>query len=295
MQAGLSQAEQARRLHALHHAQALFIIGSVWDAASAVMFEQEGFQALGTSSAGIAYAHGLADGEVAPRKDMMAAIARIAHSVSIPVSADLESGYGASPDDVAETCRLAMEAGAVGVNLEDALPGATTLTDLKRQCDIIRAVRLAADRCGIALFINARTDAFWLSLWDAPRRLSESIARCQAYVDAGADGVFVPGALDPSTLSSLVRATTAPLNVLAMPGCPDIATLQALGVRRLSQGSGPARAMLGLARRIARELLDQGRYTSFHQGSIGYAQANALFADRSPSVSTTPPMKASPE
>jgi 2-methylisocitrate lyase-like PEP mutase family enzyme len=107
--------------------------------------------------------------------------------------------------------------------------------------------------------------------------------------------VFVPGALDPSTLSSLVRATTAPLNVLAMPGCPDIATLQALGVRRLSQGSGPARAMLGLARRIARELLDQGRYTSFHQGSIGYAQANALFADRSPSVSTTPPMKASPE
>ena len=116
--------------------------------------------------------------------------------------------------------------------------------------------------------------------------MSESVARCQAYVDAGADGVFVPGALDVPTLSSLVRATTAPLNVLAMPGCPDSATLQALGVRRLSQGSGPARAMLGLAGRIARELLDQGRYTSFHQGSIGYAQANALFSDRRPCPST---------
>lgn len=290
-----SQAERARRFHALHHEQKLFIIGSVWDAASAVIFEQEGFTALGTSSAGIAYAQGLPDGERAPLTDMIAAIARIARSVSIPVSADLESGYGASPAEVAETCRLALEAGAVGVNLEDARPGAATLTDLKRQCEIIRAVRLASDRCGIPLFINARTDAFWLSLWDAPRRLSESIARCRAYVDAGADGVFVPGALDPPTLSSLVRATAAPLNVLAMPGCPDIATLQALGVRRLSQGSGPARAMLGLAGRIARELLDQGRYTSFHQGSIGYAQANALFGDRRPSPLPDPHLKAPPE
>lgn len=290
-----SQAERARRFHALHHEQKLFIIGSVWDAASAVIFEQEGFTALGTSSAGIAYAQGLPDGERAPLTDMIAAIARIARSVSIPVSADLESGYGASPAEVAETCRLALEAGAVGVNLEDARPGAATLTDLKRQCEIIRAVRLASDRCGIPLFINARTDAFWLSLWDAPRRLSESIARCRAYVDAGADGVFVPGALDPPTLSSLVRATAAPLNVLAMPGCPDIATLQALGVRRLSQGSGPARAMLGLAGRIARELLNQGRYTSFHQGSIGYAQANSLFGDRRPSPLPDPHLKAPPE
>ncbi len=290
-----SQAERARRFHALHHEQNLFIIGSVWDAASAVIFEQEGFTALGTSSAGIAYAQGLPDGERAPLTDMIAAIARIARSVSIPVSADLESGYGASPAEVAETCRLALEAGAVGVNLEDARPGAATLTDLKRQCEIIRAVRLASDRCGIPLFINARTDAFWLSLWDAPRRLSESIARCRAYVDAGADGVFVPGALDPPTLSSLVRATAAPLNVLAMPGCPDIATLQALGVRRLSQGSGPARAMLGLAGRIARELLNQGRYTSFHQGSIGYAQANSLFGDRRPSPLPDPHLKAPPE
>ena len=290
----VSQAERARQFHALHHSPAIFRIGSVWDAASAVVFEHEGFSALGTSSAGVAYAQGAPDGESIPRKDMIAAIAGIARAVAIPVSADIESGYGHSPAEVAETCRLALEAGAVGINLEDARPGASSLNDLKEQCEIIRAARRAADASGIPLFINARTDAFWLALWDAPRRLSESITRCQAYVEAGADGVFVPGALDPSTLSLLVEATSAPLNVLAMPGCPDIATLQALGVRRLSQGSGPARAMLGLASRIARELLDEGRYTSFHQGSIGYAQANALFADRSAPPSRSAQLKVPP-
>ncbi|MFM7569817.1 MAG: isocitrate lyase/phosphoenolpyruvate mutase family protein, partial [Betaproteobacteria bacterium] len=231
------------------------------------------------SSAGIAYAQGLPDGEVTPRDDVLRAVERIAGAVSIPVSADLESGYSNTPAGVAETCRLALEAGAVGVNLEDSVPGVSgRLTDLKHQCAALSAVRRAADACGIPLFINARTDGFWLGLWDGARRLSESVARCRAYVEAGADGVFVPGALEPAIIEALVAATPAPLNLLAMPGCPDIGMLQSLGVRRVSQGSGPARAMLGLSRQIARELLDEGRYTSFHRGAVGYAQANALFA-----------------
>ena len=272
------QAARALAFRALHGGPGVFVIGSVWDAASAVVFEREGFAALGTSSAGIAYSHGLPDGEVITLDAMIDAVGRIAGAVGIPVSVDLESGYGESPEAVAQACRRAIEAGAVGINLEDARPGARELIEIDQQCARIRAIRRAADATGVPLFINARTDGFWLGLWDEDRRLADSIARSQAYVAAGADGVFVPGALERRTITAIAGSVAAPLNVLAMPGCPDIDTLATLGVRRLSQGSGPARASMALARRIARELLDEGRYTSFQTGTIGYAAANHLFA-----------------
>lgn len=274
------QLARAQQFRALHRGPGTLVLGSVWDPASAVIFQREGFKALGTSSAGIAYAHGLPDGEVMALAHMIDAVGSIAGAVDIPVSADLESGFGDEPAAIASACLRAAEAGAVGVNLEDASPGAPTeLLDLERQCEVIRAVRRAADRAGAPLFINARTDGFWLNLWDPAKRLRESIARGQAYVAAGADGVFVPGALEPDVIAKLADAINAPLNILAMPGCPAVGTLEALGVRRLSQGSGPARAALGLAQRTARELLDKGEYSSFHQGAIGYRDANLLFAD----------------
>ncbi len=274
---------RAQQFRDLHRGPGTLVLGSVWDAASAVMFQREGFKALGTSSAGIAYAHGLPDGEVMSLDHMIDAVGSIAGAVDIPVSADLESGYGNEPAAIASACLRAAEAGAVGVNLEDAAPGTTTeLFHLERQCEVIRTVRRAANRAGVPLFINARTDGFWLNLWDAPTRLRESIARGQAYVAAGADGVFVPGALESDVIAKLADAINAPLNILAMPGCPAVSTLEALGVSRLSQGSGPARAALGLAKRIARELLDKGGYSSFHQDAIGYREANLLFANVGP-------------
>jgi 2-methylisocitrate lyase-like PEP mutase family enzyme len=274
------QLARAQQFRALHRGPGTLVLGSVWDPASAVIFQREGFKALGTSSAGIAYAHGLPDGEVLSLDHMIDAVGSIASAVDIPVSADLESGFGDEPEAIARVCLRAAEAGAVGVNLEDAAPGTTTeLFDLDRQCEVIRTVRRAADGAGVPLFINARTDGFWLNLWDPATRLRESIARGQAYVAAGADGVFVPGALEPDVIAKLADAINAPLNILAMPGCLAVGILEALGVRRLSQGSGPARAALGLSRRIARELLDQGEYSSFHQGAIGYREANLLFAN----------------
>lgn len=271
-------AERARRFRALHLGGTILRLGSVWDAASAVVFEREGFAALGTSSAGVAYAHGFADGESISLDRMLSAVGTIASAVGVPVSADLESGFSDEPEAVARACIRAVEAGAVGVNLEDSRPGrAQALTDIEWQCNLIRTVRRAANDAGVPLFINARTDSYWLKLGDAPRCFKDSIERCQAYTAAGADGVFVPGVLDPEEIARLVRGVSAPLNVLASPGSPDIDTLSGLGVRRVSQGSGPARAALGLSRRIARELLDQGRYTLFHEGAIPYAEANRMF------------------
>ena len=272
------QAERGERFKALHHGPGVLVLGSVWDAASAVVFEREGFAALGTSSAGMAYARGLPDGEAIALGDLISAVKILTEAVAVPVSVDLETGFGKSPEEIAQSCLLALEAGAVGINLEDApTGGAASLFDIDRQCAVIRTVRQAAQAKGLSCFINARTDSYWLGLWDEPRRLKESIARGNAYLAAGADGVFVPGALERATIARLVGSIRGPINILAMPGCPDVTSLAELGVRRVSQGSGPARAMLGLARRVARELLDQGCYGSFHQGAIPYADANRLF------------------
>ncbi len=272
--------ERARRFNELHRTTDPFVIGSVWDPASAVVFERAGFAALGTSSAGVAYSQGFPDGQVIPLDAMIEAIGRIVDSVRIPVSADMEAGFGTTPEAIAAACLRAIEAGAVGVNIEDAPAGGSgSLVDVDYQCEAIRRIRQAAQSIGAGLFINARTDAFWLRLWDEPERIAQSIARARAYLEAGADGIFIPGALDPITVRTLTSAIDAPVNILAMPGCPDIGHLRELGVRRLSQGSGPARAALGLSRRIALELLESGTYSSFHSGALSYPDANQLFSD----------------
>lgn len=278
----MDRAEQRRRAEvfgALHRGPGILVLGSVWDVASAVVFERAGFAALGTSSAGVAYAHGYPDDESMPREAMIAAVRAIVARVAIPVSADMLTGYGATPEAVAETCRSVLDAGAVGVNLEDSAPdGASGLADTELQCEKIRAVRAMADAYGVPLVINARTDSYWLKLADAETSLRESIERANRYREAGADCLFVPGTLDPGTIGTLVREIDGPLNILAMPGCPPVAELEQLGVRRVSEGSGPARAALKTAQAIASELLDRGTYASFHDSAVPYPEANRLFA-----------------
>lgn len=278
----MDRAEQRRRAEAfcaLHRGPRILVLGSVWDVASAVVFERAGFAALGTSSAGVAYAHGYPDDEGMPRETMIEAVRAIASRVAIPVSADMLTGYGATPEAVAATCRMVLEAGAIGVNLEDAAPdGTKALADAGLQCEKIRAVRAMADAYGVPLVINARTDSYWLKLADPATSLRKSIERANRYREAGADCLFVPGALDPATIGSLVREIDGPLNILAMPGCPPVAELEQLGVRRVSEGSGPARAALKTAQTIARELLERGTYASYHDNAISYPDANRLFA-----------------
>jgi 2-methylisocitrate lyase-like PEP mutase family enzyme len=275
------QRKKAEAFRDMHGGPGPLVLGSVWDVASAIVFERAGFRALGTSSAGIAYVRGYADGEIIPRGEMLEAVAEIASRVDIPVSADMEAGYGRTPDDVAETCRLVLEAGAIGVNIEDTTGDPERpLVDLALQCEKIRAIRRMGDAFGVPIVVNARTDGYWLKLWDAERRLAESIERCNAFREAGADCLFVPGAIDAAVVAALAKAIRGPLNILATPGCPTIPELAAMGVRRVSQGSGPARAALKVAQDIAAELLAHGTYRAYQANTIPYAEANALFASR---------------
>jgi 2-methylisocitrate lyase-like PEP mutase family enzyme len=273
-----AQRAKAELLRRLHEGPDLLVLANPWDAGSARIFEQAGCRALGTTSAGIAFAHGYADGERLSRAEMLEAVRRIVAAVAVPVTADMEAGFGELAADVVETVRGVLRAGAVGVNLEDAPKGAPgTLFEIAAQVEKIRAVRELAAAEGIPLVINARTDVYLDQIGAPESRFDHAVQRANAYRDAGADCLYVPGVRHAETIQRLVQAIHGPLNVLAGPGVPPVTELARLGVRRLSVGSGPMRATLGLTERIARELLDQGTYTGFTEGALPYAEANRRF------------------
>ncbi|HEY4277556.1 MAG TPA: isocitrate lyase/phosphoenolpyruvate mutase family protein [Conexibacter sp.] len=275
-----AQATHAARFHSLHSGPGVLALLNAWDAGSARVFELSGCAAIGTTSAGIAYALGRPDGEALTRAELAEATGRMASVVAIPVTADIESGYGATPDEVRETVTAVIEAGAVGVNIEDGITsGASVLRDAGDQVARLHAARAAGDDAGVRLFLNARTDVFWLSVGDPAERVELAIERCRAYVAAGADGVFVPGLCDPDEIVTLVRALDGvPVNVLAGRETPTLDALQSLGVRRLSVGSGGARAVLDVAGRIALEVLETGRSELMAAGTLTYGEANNLFS-----------------
>lgn len=272
--------DKAEAFQRLHRGPDLLILANAWDAASARVFEVEGMRAIGTGSAGVAFSNGFPDDERMPRDVMLAAIRAIVDAVDVPVTADLLSGLGATDDAVAATIREVIAIGAAGVNIEDGSDAG--LADLVAQTERIRIVCETARAAGVPIVVNARTDGYWLKLEGEGQRLRTSIDRANRYREAGAHCLFVPGAADRKTIATLVREIDGPLNILAVPGCPSIAELRDLGVRRLSQGSGPMRATMMLTRRIARELLDQGTYTRFHDDAIPYPEANALFGAKVP-------------
>jgi 2-methylisocitrate lyase-like PEP mutase family enzyme len=273
-----SQAELARQFLALHDRRKTLLLPNAWDVASARIFEEAGFPALGTSSAGVAFALGYPDGQRISRDEMLAVVRRIAEALQIPVTADVEAGYGAKPEDAAETAREVIAAGAVGMNLEDAIhdkPDA--LADLNLQIEKIRAVNEISARAGIAFVLNARTDVFLAEIGPAETRLARAIERLNAYRDAGAQSLFVPGVKDKETIAQLVRGVHGPVNILATAGTPPLAELEKLGVARVSVGSGPMRAALGLVSRMARQLHDEGAFSLMTDGAMTYPDANRLF------------------
>ncbi|MDO8213886.1 isocitrate lyase/phosphoenolpyruvate mutase family protein [Conexibacter sp. CPCC 206217] len=273
-----SQAALAERFHALHHEAGVLALLNAWDAGSARVFQQAGCTAIGTTSAGIAYALGRADGERLTREQLAEATGRIAAAVELPLTADVETGYGATAAEVADTVALVIAAGAVGINLEDAAAqGGAALRPTAEQAQRLQAARGAGDDAGVRLFVNARTDVFWLGIGERAERLELTIERAREYVAAGADGIFVPGLADPDELARLVRAVGVPVNVLATPDTPSLDELQQLGVRRLSIGSGAARAALDLAGRIALEVLETGTSELMVAGTLTYREANELF------------------
>jgi 2-methylisocitrate lyase-like PEP mutase family enzyme len=273
-----TQAELARQFLALHDGRKTLLLPNAWDVASARIFEEAGFPAVGTSSAGIANSLGYPDGQKISRSEMLAVVRRIAGAVGIPVTADMEAGYGAKPEDVAQTAREVLAAGAVGMNLEDLADGrADLLADVSLQKEKIRAVIETSARAGVPFVLNARTDVFLASIGAPETQLAHTIERLNAYRDAGAQCLFAPGVKDKETIAQLVRGVHGPLNILATAGTPPVADLEKLGVARVSVGSGPMRATLGLTARIARQLREEGSFVLMTEGAMTYADANRLF------------------
>jgi len=272
-----AQRAKAKRFLDLHTGGRLLVLPNAWDAGSARIFEQAGFQALGSTSAGIALSLGYPDGERVSRSEMLEAVRRIASAVAIPVTADLEAGYGPSVNDSVETARGAIAAGAVGMNLEDSTAD-DRLVDVASQAERIRAIKKVAEAEGIPFVLNARTDVFLLQIGEPAGRFDEAVRRANAYQEAGAGCLFVPGVADAETIGRLARAIKGPLNVLAVRGTPPTAELERLGVARVSVGGGPMRAALTLTLRIARELAERGTYAGFTENALPLRDFNRMFA-----------------
>jgi len=271
-----AQKKKAEALQALHRAAEPLVLVNAWDVGSARIVEQAGFPAIATTSAGIAFACGFPDGQKIPPDLMMATIARIAGAVSVPVTADVEAGYGTSPESAARAAANVIESGAVGMNFEDATGDAEhRLADLSLQVERIRAIRERAAKIHVALVLNARTDVYLLQVGEAAKRYDETLRRLRAFCDAGADCVFVPGLRDAPTIARLVQDMNCPVNILAVPDAPSVSQLAALGVKRISLGSGPMRSSLGLLRRLAEEVKSAGTYTNM-KGAPSHAEINDL-------------------
>jgi len=270
-----TQRAQAIAFRAMHHGPKILLLPNVWDVASARMLEEAGFGAMATTSAGIAFTLGYPDGQKISREEMLARVGRIARAVKVPVTADVEAGYGDRPEDAAETARGVIEAGAVGMNLEDGADRPGQLVELSLQLEKIRAVRETALKSRVLLVLNARTDVYLEQVGAPENRYGETIRRLLAYRDAGADCVFAPGVRDVETISRLVRDVQCPLNILAGPGFPPVPELEKLGVARVSLGSAPMRATLGLVRRMAEELKMTGTYAAL-EGAPSHADVNRM-------------------
>lgn len=267
---------KAQELLAMHNGEVL-VLPNAWDPASAALIEREGARAIATTSCGVSWSLGKPDGQGLRRSEMVAAVARIAAAVDIPVTADVENGYGPQADDVAATVRAVAEAGGVGINLEDSGAPASTLFGVEEQSARIGAARQAAADAGVPdLVINARADVYLAQVGDPADRLGDVVRRGEAYAAAGADCFFVPGLLDLEVLREVVSSVDLPVNALAMPGGPSVAEFADAGVRRVSVGGRIAEIAYTAAVSTARELLAEGTYGKA-EGALTYPEMNALF------------------
>jgi 2-methylisocitrate lyase-like PEP mutase family enzyme len=346
-------AQKASRLLELHHASQPLVLINAWDAASAAMVEHCGLPAIATSSAAVANALGFPDGQYLPWEQMLDAVARVCRAVKVPVTADIESGFASNVTALETSITQIIQAGAVGVNLEDVRPAnpahqiadsknvdfknadpvrhGSPLFPLPMQIARIQAARRAAQAAGIHLVINARTDAYWQACVSPAEALRNTLERGKAYLQSGADCIFIPGLRNPDHIKTVIDHLSAgyvrldlrvpalqpndlrtkdlqtndlqpndlqpndlqsndlqtdiprdvhrvsPVNILAGPGVPPIPELAKLGVKRVSYGSGPHRAAMGLLRRIASEAKTSGTYQALTEGAVPYEEINRLF------------------
>lgn len=260
-----TQKQKAEAFLQFHHDEEMLVLLNSWDAGSSKLIEACGYKAIATTSMGIAAALGYPDCEVIQLQEMIAVIQGIVKAVQVPVTMDMEAGYGDTTDEILESVRQVIATGIVGINIEDSIDLNPVLVDVTEFCERISAIRALSDSLDFHLVINARTDSFYTSQASTKEKLSESIRRGNKYREAGADCIFVQPVWDKETISTLVKEINAPINILSNPGIgdglpPSVHDLQDLGVARLSLGSSLMKASLALIKKVADELTGDGTY-----------------------------------
>jgi 2-methylisocitrate lyase-like PEP mutase family enzyme len=259
------QKEKAELFLKFHHDKEILVLLNSWDAGSSKLIEACGYKAIATTSMGIAASLGYPDCQVIRLSEMIEIITGIVNGVQVPVTVDIEAGYGNTLNEIIDSVKKIIATGIVGINIEDSIDLNPVLTDEMEFCERISAIRALSDSLGFHLVINARTDSFYVSPGSTREKLSESIKRGNKYREAGADCIFVQPVWEKETISTLVKEINAPVNILANPGIgaglpPSVRELQDLGVARLSLGSSLMKAALALIKKVADELSEKGTY-----------------------------------
>jgi 2-methylisocitrate lyase-like PEP mutase family enzyme len=271
-----TQKKKAEDFRELHLGKRILILPNGWDVPSARVFEDAGFPAVATSSAGMLVSLGYPDGEVIGRDEFVSTVGRIARVLSVPLSADIVAGFGKTTKEVLVTVKAILRTGAVGINIEDFAHTTKKLYPIERQVANVKAIRKLGETQGIPLVINARTDALRFAEGDEGTRFKEAVRRATAYRDAGADCVYPMGLTDQATIAAFVLALDFPVNVMVRKGLPEISELERLGVARVSFGPSPSYAAMGLLKRAGKEVLEKGTYENLTEGAITSDELNAL-------------------
>jgi 2-methylisocitrate lyase-like PEP mutase family enzyme len=259
------QKEKAELFLKFHQDKEILVLLNSWDIGSSKLIEASGYKAIATTSMGIAASLGYPDCQVIQLSEMLETITGIVNGVQVPVTVDIEAGYGNNLNEIIDSVKKIIATGIVGINIEDSIDLNPILIDEIEFCERISAIRALSDSLGFHLVINARTDSFYVSSGSQPEKLSESIKRGNKYREAGADCIFVQPVWEKETISALVKEINAPINILANPTIeagvtPSIKELQDLGVARVSLGSGLMKATLALIKKVADELSEKGTY-----------------------------------
>lgn len=265
----MSAKDNAALFHRLH-ADGLLLLANCWDAGSARLIERQGAKALATTSAGVAWAHGYADGDVLPIERLVSTVSAITRNAKVPLTVDFEGGYSDDPAVVARNIAPLLDAGAVGINIEDGRGDPDLL------CRKIAAVKEVAIRAGIDLFVNARSDVYLKGLVPEAARVDEMLRRGRLYAGAGASGLFAAGMSKPDEIRTVAEGVALPLNVLAWGGLPNATELQKLGVRRLSAGSAISEAIYGRTASLAAAFFQSGSWDGLGEGALSYGELNSL-------------------
>lgn len=272
----MDQVEKAEAFRRLHDRKDVLVLPNAWDVPSARVFEDEGFPAVATSSAGMLVSLGYPDGEGIPHGEFVGAVGRIARVLSVPLSADVVGGFGDSPEGVARSVKAVVDAGAVGINIEDFAHGSKELLPLRSQLERLRSLIRLREETGVPFVINARTDAIRFAVGEEGAKMREAIRRAEAYRDLGVDCVYPMGLSSADSISAFVKALDFPVNVMVRKGLPPVPELKRLGVARVSFGPSASYAALGLLRRASGEVREKGTYGNLTEGAITFDELNAL-------------------